>query len=724
MAFTSFRFIAQTTKTRKDVIALLNESGSYFNELENQKSLSLAKKALNYAVELEDNDLMAKSYNIIGLNFEEYADTNKAIEYYEKGIKYAEMTQNDSVKQWLYNNLANAYSYSKVDLNKAISFYKKALKYAIIINDDLEENYIKQNIALAYFSDKKYNIGKIYLDEISQFTLTKGELELKMKYYSLLGEYYNYMNNDEFTEKYYLKAVDLAKNNNNSELIDSHIAEFYVDFSKFYSKKKDYEKAYYYLNKGESMKESIYNEEKVSSIRDTQVSIELDEYKREIDRIGEENKSYLKSLSITKTINILLFSLYLIIGILFLLLFKNQKIRKNLNTKLEIQNTKLEKAKLKAEENASIKSQFVSTVTHEIRTPLYGIIGLIDLLVEENKEFKNNQKIKSLSFSANYLLMLINDILQTNKLETKNLVLENNKFSVSLVFKKVINSLQYLAKQNNNKIVLSFDKDFPKHVYGDKMKFLQIVMNLLTNALKFTNNGVVKIELKRIENTDKKINFNFIVEDNGIGINKNEQKMIFNKFIQLNRKQTDYQGTGLGLFIVKSLVDILNGKIKLESEEDKGTKITVNLTFDLIDNYNQADLTKKINKKNNQKINVLVVEDNKINRLVTSKILEKNNFKCKIAENGYEALSEIQKNSFDIILMDINMPGINGFETAILIKQINRNIPIIALTATDVNEIKNKITQSEIDEIIVKPFDENDLIIKIHTLLKDFKSKQ
>lgn len=701
---------------------MLNESGSYFYELENQKSLNLAKKALQHAVELEDNDLIAKSYNIIGLNFDEFSDTNKAIEYYEKGLKYAELTKNDSVKEWLYNNLASVYSYSKVDVNKSIIYYKKALNYAVIIKDVLEINYIKENLALAYFADKKYNIGKVYLDEISQFVLNSDELELKMKYYSLLGEYYNYINNDELTEKYYLKAVEISKQNDN-ELIDSHIAEFYIDFSKFYLKKKDFEKAYFYLNKGESMKESIYDEEKLSSIKDTQVSIELDEYKREIDRMGQENKSYLKSLSITKTINILLFCLYLIIGILFLLLFKNQKIRKNLNTKLESQNAKLEKAKYKAEENTRIKSQFVSTVTHEIRTPLYGIIGLIDLLVEENKEFKNNQKIKSLSFSANYLLMLINDILQTNKLETKNLVLENNKFSVPMVFKKVINSLQYLAKQNNNKIILSLDKDFPKYVYGDKTKFLQIVMNLLTNALKFTNNGIVRIELHTIEKTDKEISFEVVILDNGIGINENEQKLIFNKFIQLNRKQTDYQGTGLGLFIVKSLTDILNGKIKLESKEEEGTKITVSLKFSLYDNLNNSEIKKKISKKSNQKINVLVVEDNKINRLVTSKILEKNNFKCKVTENGYEALSEIQKNNFDIILMDINMPGINGFETAILIKQINRNIPIIALTATDVNEIKNRITQSEIDEVVVKPFDENDLIVKIHCLLKKFESK-
>lgn len=695
---------------------MLNEAGSYFNNLENQKSLSLSKRALHYAIELEDNDLMAKSYNIIGLNFDDYTDTKKAIEYFEKGLKHAELTQNDSVKQWLYNNLANVYAYNKIDVVKSIIYYKKALKYATSIKDESEINYIKQNIALAYFADKKFNIGKVYLDEVSNYVLTKGELEAKMSYNSLLGEYYNYLNNDELTEKYYLKAVEIAKNNK-SELIDSHIAEFYIDFSKFYSKKKNYEKAYYYLSEGQKIKDNINNEEKLSTIKDTQVSIELDEYKREIDRIEEENKSYLKSLSITKTINILLFSLYLIIGILFLLLFKNQKIRKDLNTKLEIQNSKLELAKIKAEENASIKSQFVSTVTHEIRTPLYGIIGLIDLLVEENKEFKSNQKIKSLSFSANYLLMLINDVLQTNKLESKNLIVEKNKFSVAQVFKKVINSLQYLAKQNNNKIELNLQKDFPKFVYGDKTKFLQIVMNLLTNALKFTNGGWVKIDLQIEGRTDKEIRVKIIFEDNGIGINKKEQKIIFNKFIQLNRKQTDYQGTGLGLFIVKSLVDILNGKIILESEENKGTKITLDIKFDLVNDTKKLETSSKKAKNKNKKINVLVVEDNKINQLVTNKILEKNSFKSKVVENGYDAIEEIKNNKHDIVLMDINMPGIDGFETAILIKKINRDIPIIALTATDMNEIKNKITQSEIDEVIVKPFDENDLVILIHTLL-------
>ncbi len=701
---------------------MLNQSGDYFNDLENEKSLSVAKTALGYSVELNDDELIAKSYNLIGLNFDEYSNTKKAIEYYEKGLNHANLTENDSVKQWLYNNLGNVYAYSLVDITKSIIYYKKALNFAIKIKDEVEINYIKQNIASAYFAENKYNIGKIYLDEISNYVLTKGQVEARMTYYSLLGEYYNNLENDILTEKYYTKALEISKKNQ-SELIESNIADLYLKVSSFYAKKQDYTKAYFYLNESEILKEKIYSEEKIATIKDTQSSIELDEYKRQIDKIEEENKVYIKSLSINKTINILLFTLYIIIGILFVLLFRNQKIRKDLNTTLEIQNSELEIAKLEAEENANLKSQFVSTVTHEIRTPLYGIIGLIDLLVEENKEFKNNQKIKSLNFSANYLLMLINDVLQTNKLESKNVILDSNKFSVTQVFRKIINSLQYLAKQNQNKIEFRIDDNFPKYVYGDKTKFVQIIMNLITNALKFTNKGLIKVEVKVINATDKSVDIQVNVCDNGIGINENEQKLIFNKFIQLNRKQTDYQGTGLGLYIVKSLVDILNGTISLESKENKGTTIHLNLTFSLI-NEGLPKISKTTMKKIKNSVRVLVVEDNKINQMVTKRILDKNNFITKVVENGFDAIKNIEEDKFDIILMDINMPEINGFETAIRIRSIKPKIPIIALTATDANEIKNKITQSEMDEVIVKPFDEKDLVEMIYKLLKKYKKKK
>ena len=711
----SFTAYSQTNLSKKEVIALLNESGSNFNNLKNEKSLSLAKEALNLAVELNDDDLIAKAYNLIALNFDEYLYTDKAIEYYEKGIKHANLTQNDSVKQWLYNNLGNVYAYSDVDITKSILYYKKALEFAIKIKDEVEINYIKQNIANAYFAEKKYNIGKIYLDEISSYVLRKGQVEARLTYYSLLGEYYYNLQNDALTEKYYTKAIEISKENK-QELIESNIADLYLKVSSYYGRKKDYEKAYDFLYKSEIIKNKIYNEDKIADMKVTQSSIELDEYKRQIDKIEEENRLYAKSLNFNKTINILLISLYIVIGILFALLYKNHRVRQSLNTKLEIQNTKLAKAKLIAEENANLKSQFVSTVTHEIRTPLYGIIGLIELLVLEHKEFKNNQKMKSLNFSANYLLMLINDILQTNKLESRNAIIDYNRFSLDKVFKKVISSLQYLAKQNHNKVVLNIENDFPKFVYGDKTKFVQIIMNLIANSLKFTTNGLIEIDVKTVNSTEENIDIQIIIRDNGIGIDENEQKLIFNKFIQLNRKQTDYQGTGLGLYIVKNLVEILNGKINLESKENIGTAVYLELKFKLNTTENIKSAKRKAIKIKKD-VKVLIVEDNKINQLVTKKILEKNGFITQVAENGFEAIKQIEYKNYDVILMDINMPEIDGFETAIRIRKINPKIPIIALTATDANEIKSKISQSEIDDVIIKPFDEKDLVSLIYSHL-------
>jgi CheY-like chemotaxis protein len=176
----------------------------------------------------------------------------------------------------------------------------------------------------------------------------------------------------------------------------------------------------------------------------------------------------------------------------------------------------------------------------------------------------------------------------------------------------------------------------------------------------------------------------------------------------------------LGLYIVKNLIEILNGKITLESKENIGTEIHLDLSFALKPDENII-ISKKENKKlkkSMKSIKILIVEDNKINQLVTKKIIEKNNFLATVVDDGFQAIKEVEINKYDLILMDINMPEINGFETAIRIKKTNPNMPIIALTATDVNEIKSKISQSEIDEVIVKPFDENELVSIIYKYLK------
>ena len=243
-------------------------------------------------------------------------------------------------------------------------------------------------------------------------------------------------------------------------------------------------------------------------------------------------------------------------------------------------------------------------------------------------------------------------------------------------------------------------------------------MNLISNALKFTKDGTVSVfaKLERIENFKHYIHFDVI--DTGVGIAKEDQKKIFEKFVQIERKEGDYQGTGLGLSIVQKLIELFGSEIHIESEVDRGTKFSFTIGFD-------ADESKKneiinnidVDLSLNQFYKILVVEDNKINQIVTKKILETNNFKSTILDDGYAAINLLENEYFDIILMDINMPIINGYETTRLIRKKGITTPIIALTAFDKEEITEQALSAGMNDIIIKPFEQAKLFQIINNLI-------
>lgn len=375
-------------------------------------------------------------------------------------------------------------------------------------------------------------------------------------------------------------------------------------------------------------------------------------------------------------------------------------------------------AKEKAEEASQLKTQFISTISHELRTPLYGVVGITDIILDEHKELKNSPHLKSLKFSAKYLLSLVNDILKVYKIEENQVVLEDAVFNIQDELMVIKDSLYFLAVKNNNQIFIDVDNSIPEVLVGDKIRLSQIFINLMSNSLKFTENGKVIVKANLVEKIGTKCYLKFQVTDNGIGIAKEDQNKVFEKFVQVYRKEDDYQGTGLGLTIVKKLVELFNGTIQLESEEGKGTTITFTLPLDsdvsraksIIDNLD-VDLSAR------KEYKILVVEDNKINQVVTKKLLENNHFKCNIVDDGYAALELISKTHFDAILMDINMPIINGFETSKLIRQKGIQTPIIAVTAFDKQDIEEKIIDAQIDEVIVKPFESHKLFETIKRLV-------
>ena len=715
--FFQYAFCQEPLRSKKQIEKMLTDAGYALYNLEVEKSLNLSKEALNYAHQINNDVLMAKAYNIIGLNFQEYYDVKKAISFFDKALYHANKTENDSIKDWIYNNLGSIYTYKKIDFNKGINYYKKGLFYAQKINDSIEIMYTNLNISGAYFAEKQYDKGIKYLQNSEKFVEKCDEIESKISLNSQYGSYFSFLNLNEKAEFHFNKALDYGKNTK-SELLDSNIAEVYVDISEHYKKNKQFEKALFYLNLHKELSDKIYNQERINKVKIAGSEIESDEYKRQIDKIEVEKTEQVKDLKESKLIVLLFIVIFLILLLLIYSLYKNNKFRELTNKELKITNQELQVAKEKAEVASQLKTQFVSTISHELRTPLYGVVGITNIIIDEHKELATSPHLNSLKFSARYLLSLVNDLLQINKIEENKITLENMIFNLNDEIHTIVDSLEFIALKNKNKLVTVLDPSIPEALIGDKLRLSQVFMNLVSNALKFTKDGEVKISatLEKIEGTKHFISFE--VKDTGIGIAKEDQEKIFEKFVQIERKEGDYQGTGLGLSIVQKLTELFDSKIKLESTEGVGTTFSFTIGFEADESIKNEIINNiEVDLSLNYFYRILVVEDNKINQVVTKKILENNNFKCKIIDDGYASIELLEKENFDIILMDINMPIINGFETTKLIRKKGYTIPIVALTAFDKQEVTEEAINAGMNDIIVKPFEPTKLFQVITNLL-------
>ncbi len=717
IALTFLQLAISQVQSKKQIEKTLIDAGAAFFNLDVDKSLKLSKSALDNAYKIKDDALMAKAYNIIGLNFEEFYNPDKGFEYYQKALKHAELAKNDSIRDWINNNIGSYYSYRKNNFKKSIEYHKKALFFSEKIKDSIEIIYTKLNIASANFAINDFKNGIGYLESTKDYVLKSGELEAKISLYSMFGSYYSFFNDNVKAEQNFNEAVNLTKKNT-SKLVDSNVCDVYNDFSKHYEKNKNYEKAFYYLNLHQEIKEKIYNDERIKKVKLAGSEIELSEYKRQIDKIEVEKSKQSKDLKESKLIVLLFVIILFILLLLLYSLYKNNVFREQSNRELKIANEELKIIKEKAEVASQLKTQFVSTISHELRTPLYGVVGITNIILDEHKELVNSPHLNSLKFSARYLLSLVNNLLQINKIEENKIILENMIFNVSNEINSIVDSLEFIAVKNNNKLIADVDSNIPEFLIGDKLRLSQVLMNLVSNALKFTKDGkvIVTAKLERIEGTRHFVYFS--IQDNGVGIAKEDQEKIFEKFVQIERKEGDYQGTGLGLSIVQKLTELFGSKIYLESEEGVGTTFSFTIGF-------EADETKKneiinnivVDLSSNHFYKILVVEDNKINQIVTKKILESNNFKCTILEDGYAAIELLDNENFDVILMDINMPIINGFDTTKLIRKKGITTPVIALTAFDKQEITEQALSCGMNDIIIKPFEQGKLFQVINTLV-------
>lgn len=578
--------------------------------------------------------------------------------------------------------------------------------------------------------------------------LTEAKVYLSLEKYDSASKNLNSLlvNTDLFEKEYltsqaYLTLAELnlvqenfseaAKNGENALEVATHngfledIKDANILLTSVYEKLGLYQKSLVNSQNLVQLKDSIFNVEKnkieaktADKIRDNYKTEEIARQEKKIEELTEsQNRSELTA--------ILTSAFLIIISLLAVTLYRNNQIKLKTNDLLQTKNKELQIARDGAVQAMEAKTNFLSTVSHELRTPLYAVTGLTHLLLEENPEEHQKEHLKALKFSGDYLLNFINDILHINKIDANKLEPLNMEFNLKKVINEVINSLGQSAKSNNTNLILEYDPKIPSHLLSDPLKLSQIFMNLIGNSIKFTKGGEVRVISKLLNKDQDDVTIYFEVKDNGIGISKEKQKSIFEGFeqgsIQINR---EYGGTGLGLTIVKSLLGLFNSQIELESNLGEGSSFFFEIKMKSIDDLAE-DVAFEIAPKDYdfKGLHLLIVEDNKINQVITKKMLTKRDMTSDIANNGHEAVDLAKENVYDAILMDIHMPGISGEEATIEIRKFNQDTPIIALTAISLDDSLESFYAAGCNDVVTKPFKPEIFYQKIGENIFDKKPK-
>ncbi|ARN70438.1 hypothetical protein BST91_01585 [Nonlabens tegetincola] len=629
-------------------------------------------------------------------------------------------------------------AFLKKEFSKADSLFTSTFSITKKLGDT-HRLFLKSELYTAQlnFFEKNYTVTTAVLNDLIPRLEEKGLEYEQTQAYLTLGEIAHSKNNYEEANIYYSLAQILIKENQ-FPLLE---IKLYKLFAQHYRDLQDYQNSLVYLEKHvQTIEDNGFiggeNAKQLSSLNGEIESLKGIIAQKDKELENKENYYIILCMFIT------------LLTITSLALFRRNILKAKRNSRLAHEKSALINERNKAQDAAQIKADFLSTITHELRTPMYAVTGLTHLLLSSSPRDDQQEHLETLKSSGEYLLSLIDNILDFNKLEANKVELEEIKFDLRKRIADIVKTLDKQVKDKNNKIVIIHDEAIASSLVGDPVKISQILINLLGNSIKFTSNGTITIKTKLIKKSKEKSKILFEVQDTGKGISKDRQEQIFENFTQENIETArEHGGTGLGLAIVKKLVTLMGSEIKLESEVGKGSVFSFAIDFNNPDSNSFVDQLDSNNTKaptptpiavygSHDEVptpaktapilktetpefeilkgkKVLIVEDNKINQMITKKILEQKEFICDVANNGEEAVAMARANEYDLILMDIHMPVMDGKRATVEIRKFNSKTPLLALTAVTLENAQDELIEIGFDDIIPKPFKMDEFFGKI-----------
>ncbi len=706
---------AQTQEVSKDsIVNLITDSFMISNQGKYELALKQLDIALEYGKNHKNDSIIGDVYNCIGVTYLNMENFEKAKEYLKLSSSALEKADYKSYLVYNHNNIAAIYEFEK-DTFAAKKHYVLAKNLALELNDGYLSFLPTYHLGRLQYHQKEYNLAKVNLEE--SLPNYKANSEHQPMTFVAINTYLAkiYFKEGDITKSLnYLKTADslAIKTNdlNNLKTIEKTRYRIFKSENKLAEADTSLQKVVDYLEKRLKRREEELKER--SKLERTLV-----ERESSLKLTREINKNQKETIAKTRFFTFIILTMFLLTCITSFLLYRSNRKRYTLNKTLEDNNKKLQDSKEKTEYASKLKENFFSTINHELRTPLYAVTGITDILIDDSPKAEHVHYLKILKSSGEHLLGLINNILQINKFDADKIEINTIDFNMRSLINNIKDSLSYLKSENNNVIHIDIDKAIPDVLQGDSLKIAQIIVNLLSNALKFTKEGNVWILVECMEKTEETVTLDIKVKDDGIGISKDMQAQIFEDFYQESMQlDRNYEGTGLGLAIVKRLLNAMGSEIKVKSNTKEGATFYFSLRLNVKKQIpaSKPETKNTINLKGNH---FLVVDDNAINLMITKRILESKNANVSVAKNGLEAIKKIKANRFDVVLMDIHMPNMNGYDTTKEIRTFDKATPIIALTAVTLDDNMSKIMDSGMNGVITKPFVIEEFFDEIKTFL-------